>query len=162
MARPRRTTVQRSPRCSTASNLCMPRTALPPTAATVSFIDCINRGDLAALSQLMHDDHELVVLHEAPLAGKAANVDAWAGYFAAYPTYVIYPGHIVACDDRVAVFGTTTGSHLGLSDEAELQLHVAWIADVEGGLRSWTVAEDSASLRCEFGVSGDKVPSSGG
>jgi hypothetical protein len=33
---------------------------LPPVAAVIGFIDCINRGDIDGLGELMTDDHELV------------------------------------------------------------------------------------------------------
>jgi hypothetical protein len=70
----------------------MPRTPLPPLAAVVSFIDCINRGDVDALAKLMTADHRLIVLDEPPLTGRAQNVTAWKGYASAFPRYVIYPG----------------------------------------------------------------------
>lgn len=68
----------------------MPRTPLPPIAATVSFLDCINRGDLDGLAALMTDDHTLIVLDEPPLVGRQANRDAWYGQFTAFPNYVIH------------------------------------------------------------------------
>jgi ketosteroid isomerase-like protein len=49
----------------------MARQPLPAIAPVVSFIDCINRGDLDGLTELMTDDHALVVLDEAPLVGRA-------------------------------------------------------------------------------------------
>jgi hypothetical protein len=58
----------------------------------LSFVDCINRGDLAGLGQLMTDDHRLEVFDEAPLIGRDANLAAWRGYAQTYSTYVIYPG----------------------------------------------------------------------
>ncbi len=63
----------------------MPRTPSPPVAAVVSFIDCINRGDLDGLTALMRPDHRLVVLDEQPVVGREANVEAWNGYFTAFP-----------------------------------------------------------------------------
>ena len=57
----------------------------------MKFIECINRGDVDGLSVLMTDGHTLQVLDEAPLVGRAANVEAWRGYTSAFPNYVIYP-----------------------------------------------------------------------
>src|SRR2546427_449958 len=104
----------------------MARQPLPPTPAVISFIDCINRGDRDGLGALMTDDHTLTVLDEAPLIGRDANLDAWSGYFSSFPQYVIYPRAVVARGDRVAVLGTTTGSHLDLPDEEEMNLGVMW------------------------------------
>lgn len=53
----------------------------PPVALAISFIDCINRSDLAALSDLLSTDHRLEVFDEEPLIGKQANTLAWNGYF---------------------------------------------------------------------------------
>jgi ketosteroid isomerase-like protein len=120
----------------------MARTPLPPLAALVSFVDCINRGDVDGLAALMTDDHRLQVLDEDPLVGRAANVEAWRGYCTSFPQYVIYPREMAADGARVTVRGTTTGSHLGLSDEQEMQLDVVWRADVvDGALALWQVAE---------------------
>ena len=120
----------------------MARVPLPPLAAVVSFIDCVNRGDLDGLVARMTDDHTLVVLDEAPLVGREANREAWRGYFAAFPTYVIHPRELRADGARVEVRGTTTGSHLGLPDVEEQRLPVLWRAEVAGGrLARWQVAE---------------------
>lgn len=131
----------------------MVRQPPPSTAAVISFIDCVNRGDVDGLRSLMTDDHTLVVLDEAPLVGRAANVEAWRGYFSSFPDYVIHPRYIAARDDDVAVLGTTTGSHLGLPDEEEMRLDVIWIAQVVAGrLSQWRVSDDSPALRADVGI----------
>lgn len=131
----------------------MARRPLPPIAAAVSFIDCINRGDLDGLADLMTDDHALVVLDQPPLVGRDANREAWHGYFSSFPNYVVYPRHVTADGSAVAVLGTTTGSHLGIPDDEEMKLDVAWLARVvDGRLSEWRVAEDTAELRAQVGV----------
>src|SRR4051794_11843148 len=95
------------------------RHPMPPVAAVVSFVDGINRGDVAQLSLLMTDDHELRVFDEPPIQGKQANIDAWLGYVSSFPRYVIYPHAIVADGWDVVVLGHTTGSHLCLPDDQE-------------------------------------------
>jgi len=128
---------------------------LPPVAAVIGFIDCVNRGDIDGLGKLMTEDHELVVFGEEALRGRARNIRAWAGYAGAYPAYVIYP-RIVAepCDGCVAVLGHTTGSHLGLADHEERALSVIWFAEVRNGrLRSWRLLEDTPERRTELGLS---------
>jgi hypothetical protein len=130
------------------------RRPLPPIAVAISFIDCINRGDLDGLGALMTEDHTLVVLGEAPLVGRSANLQAWNGYFSSFPSYVIHPRHIAAGGERVAVLGATTGSHLGLPVDEELALDVIWLADiVDGRVAQWHVAEDSPELRTTEGIS---------
>ncbi|HXH20979.1 MAG TPA: nuclear transport factor 2 family protein [Dehalococcoidia bacterium] len=129
------------------------RSPLPPTAAVLAFIDRINQTDLEGLLALMTDDHYLKVMDEAPLRGKEAQRPAWDGYFTAYPDYVIYPSRIAASGATVAVLGTTTGSHLGLPDEAEMKLTVIWRAEVRDGLlASWEVLEDTPGAREALGL----------
>lgn len=134
----------------------MARRPLPPIAAAIGFIDCINRGDLDGLGRLMAEDHRLQVLDENPLVGRSANIEAWRGYFDSFPNYVIYP-HVFADQSYgVAVLGHTTGSHLGLPDDAEAKILVIWHAYVAGGfLRSWAVVEDTAETRAEYGLPPD-------
>ena len=131
----------------------MPRTPLPPLAAVVGFIDCVNRGDLEGLAGLLHEDHRLVVLDETPVVGRDANVEAWRGYFSSFPDYVIYPRHLTAAGSRVAVLGVTTGSHLGLPDAEEAALTVIWLAEVsDGKLSLWQVAEDTPARRSQAAI----------
>ncbi|HSR85596.1 MAG TPA: hypothetical protein VLM11_15590 [Streptosporangiaceae bacterium] len=127
---------------------------LPPVAAVISFIDCVNRGDADGLSLLMTDDHELAVFDEEALRGKTANLEAWKGYAAAFPRYVIYPRAIE--EPRagwVAVLGHTTGSHLGLTDLEERALTLIWLAEVcNGQLRCWRLVKDTPERRSELGL----------
>ena len=127
---------------------------LPPVAAVIDFIACINRGDIDGLGKLMTDDHELLVFGEEGVRGRAPNTQAWAGYAAAYPDYVIYPRAVVEPRDGcVAVLGHTSGSHLGLADHEERRLSVIWLAEVEDGrLRYWRLLEDTRDRRAELGL----------
>jgi hypothetical protein len=127
--------------------------ARPPIAVAISFVDAINRRDLAALGALMTDDHALVVFDEPPLSGRAANVEAWQGYMAAYPTYVIHPHALAVRDARVAIVGTTSGSHLGLPDEAEMQQSLIWLAGISGSqVAAWTLVADRPEHRHRLGL----------
>ncbi|MFG1708797.1 nuclear transport factor 2 family protein [Nonomuraea sp. M3C6] len=134
----------------------MARKPMPPVAAVVGFIDCINRGDVAGLTGLMTEDHHLVVLDESPVVGKEANASAWRGYATSFPEYVIYPHQIAERNGQVAVLGHTTGSHLALPDDEESRLLVIWVAEVsDGALSRWRILEDTAGVRREFGLSPD-------
>jgi len=101
----------------------------------------------------MSPGHRLQVLQEPPLAGRDANRGAWNGYLTAFPSYVIYPDHIVHRRDDVLVLGSTTGSHLGLPDQEERQLKVIWRATVRDGLLTlWQVIEDTPGQRALLGL----------
>jgi hypothetical protein len=132
------------------------RHPMPSVAAVVSFIDAINRGDVAHLASLMSDDHRLQVFDESPLDGKEANLVGWGGYMSSFPDYVIYPHRIVARDAEVVVLGHTTGSHLDLPDEQESRLILLWRAIVrEGRLHLWQLIADTPERRIEFGFGYD-------
>ena len=68
---------------------CMPRKPTPPVAAVIGFIDRINRGDIAGLSDLMTQDHRLELFDQEPVVGKQANFSAWQGYAQMCPDSVI-------------------------------------------------------------------------
>ena len=122
-------------------------------ATVVGFIDAINCGDVDRLGALMTDDHRLVVFDEPPVEGRDANVEAWRGYVAAFPRYVIYPQQLVERDSDVAVLGHTTGSHLGLPDEEEEQQLLIWTARVvDGRLASWQLVEDTPEHRSRLAL----------
>jgi hypothetical protein len=119
----------------------------------VSFIDCINRGDVEELGALMAEDHQLVVFQEPPLVGREANIEGWGQYLDSFPEYTIHPHRIVGHAGRVAVLGHTTGSHLGLADEEESLLTLIWEAEVAGSkVLSWRLLEDSPEWRQELGL----------
>ena len=132
------------------------RSPLPPVAAVIGFIDAINRGDVDRLVALMSPGHRLQVLQEPPLDGREANRGAWNGYLTAFPGYVIYPDHIVQRGDDILILGSTTGSHLGLSDQEERQLKVIWRAAVRDGLLTlWQVIDDTPGRRALLGLTGE-------
>ena len=127
------------------------RSPLPPTAAAISFIDRINRSDLDGLGKLMTVDHTLRIFDEQALVGRDGCVEAWRGYFASYPRYVIYPWRLAASGDTVAVRGSTTGSHLGLPDAEEISLSLIWLVTaVDGAVRSFRLIEDSEDHRARY------------
>lgn len=103
-------------------------------------VDCINRGDVEALGGLMTDHRTLRVFDEPPVVGRTSNIEAWRGYIASFPNYVVYPHRIADNEGTVAVLGHTTGSHLGLADDGESRLTLIWVAEVvAGAVRSWSL-----------------------
>jgi hypothetical protein len=129
------------------------RDPFPPVAAVLSFIDRINHCDVEGLGRLMTDDHELRILDEVPTVGREANIDAWRGYMASFPEYIIYPYQIAEHNGGVAVLGSTTGSHLGLPDEQEATLRVLWVSEVrDGKLSLWSIVPDTAETRAAHGL----------
>jgi hypothetical protein len=131
-------------------------------ALALSFVECINRADVDGLRALMSDDHELCVFDEPPLCGRDENVAAWRGYATSFPNYTIYVDQTAARDGRVALLGSTTGSHLGLPDDEERLLTLIWIADIEPDartLRRWQLVPDTAEWRHRLGLGATAEPS---
>ena len=129
------------------------RVPLPAVPTALSFVDHINRSDPDGLGALMTVDHRLEVFDEQPLVGRAANIVAWRGYFAAFPDYVVYPERISCAGAVVAVQGRTTGSHLDLADADELALSLIWLATVvDGAVSCWKLIEDDDANRRRFGL----------
>jgi hypothetical protein len=67
---------------------------------------------------------------------------------------VIYPHRIAENPyGRVAVLGHTTGSHLGLADDAESLLTLIWVDEcVNGAISGWTLVEDTPLNRERYGL----------
>ena len=56
-------------------------------AVVTSFNEAINARDLDRLGSLMTDGHRFVDSAGATIDGKVACLDAWRGFFAAFPDY---------------------------------------------------------------------------
>jgi hypothetical protein len=126
---------------------------LPPVAAVVTFIDRVNKGDVDGLAALITDGHVLRVNDEAPVVGRDAVVASWRGYHESFPRYTIDAQGFALDGGRVVVWGTTTGSHLGLPDDDERMRGVLWVAVVHDGLiRSWSVLEDTPERRRDLSI----------
>jgi hypothetical protein len=109
---------------------------------------------LPGLVSLVSADHRLRVLDETPLVGRDENERAWAGYFDAFASCVIYP-HRIAENPHgiVAVLGHTTGSHLGLADDEKSQLTLIGVAEcLDGAISGWTLVEDTPLNRERYGL----------
>jgi ketosteroid isomerase-like protein len=125
----------------------------PPIAVAISFIDCINRLDLAGLGALMAESYTFTVFDEPPEYGRARGIEGWRGYMSAFPRYVIHPREFAVDGGRVAILGTTTGSHLELPDEEEMQLTLIWLADIDDDkVAAWTLVEDTDANRRAFNL----------
>ncbi len=126
-----------------------PALSSSPLAMAVSFIDCINHGDVDRQATFMHEAFELRVFDEPPTLG----ADPWRGYAQAFPRYLIHPHRMSETGNVAAVLGHTTGSHLGLPDEEEAKLTLIWLCEVsDGKVLSWTLLEDTGPAREHWGL----------
>lgn len=97
----------------------------------------INTGDLAGLESLMTPDHEFIDGAGGRVIGRSACLDAWAGFFAAFPDYRNHFEEEVERGDGVAVvIGRSTCSEPALDGPAR------WRAVVKDGLVAvWQVGD---------------------
>ena len=105
------------------------------TDVVAAFNDAINAADLERLEALMTEDHRFVDSAGQEVAGRAACVDAWRGFFASFPDYrnvfeqirEVAPGELVV-DGR------------SVSSDPRLDGPARWSATVVGGqVRRWQV-----------------------
>ncbi len=120
-----------------------------PTAVATRFNECVNRRDLAGLSELMSSDHRFVDSSGAVVSGREACLAAWRGFFEAFPDYrntftsFAVRGHVVAIAGR--------------SDCAapELAGPAVWTATVSGDrVTEWRVYDDTPETRAALDLPG--------
>src|SRR6266702_2196979 len=67
------------------------------------FNECINRRDLGGLSRLMTGDHVFIDSANNTISGKERCVEAWRGFFAAFPDYRNHFEHVVFSGSKAVI-----------------------------------------------------------
>jgi ketosteroid isomerase-like protein len=117
-----------------------------------SFIGAINNRDLAAMRDLMMEEHLLVDSTGMTISGRDHVSAAWNAFFAMFSEYEIRVENLLAEGPVVAVFGTASGIVVGKPDmllKKGMEMPAAWRAIAEGGkILRWQVYADwSGSMR---------------
>jgi ketosteroid isomerase-like protein len=116
--------------------------------AAVAFNDAINRRDLRALAALMTDGHTFVDSADVRLAGKDAVVEAWRGFFEAFPDYRNDWTHVITVGDAVVAVGCSA-----CPTEPELDGPAIWTATTDGDrISEWRVLDDTPANRRRVGL----------
>jgi len=99
-----------------------------------TFIEYVNRGDLAGIASLISED---VVFTD--IRGRVYQEEGFmAGYLAEFPDYKIHVHQILQGGNGAAIIGKTTGSHV--PPEIEEQETLVWTAEIRDGLISeWRI-----------------------
>lgn len=120
----------------------------------LKFIECINRGDVYRLAELMTPDHVFIDLSGEKHIGRSAMQASWKSYLTMCPDYMIHISEIHQRGDRVMLVGRTTGSHLRQERLAEFESGtLIWIAEVEREqLSLWQLAHDTPESRNELDI----------
>jgi ketosteroid isomerase-like protein len=113
-----------------------------PAECAVLFNECINSRDVDGLAASMTDDHMFIDTEGGVVSGKPACIEAWRGFFAAFPDYRNVFTSITANGDVVAIVGHSECSEPILAGPA------LWTARVRGGrISEWRVHHDSPEIR---------------
>ena len=112
-----------------------------------SFNACINGRDANGLSKLMTADHIFIDTTGNRVAGKEACLDAWRGFFAAFPDYRNIFEYMRVTDDDVVSAGHSSCSDPRLDGAA------LWSAKLRGSrICEWRVYDDTAADRERLGL----------
>ena len=117
-------------------------------AVVHEFNDASNTRKLDALAALMTDDHVFVDAAGGRVEGRAACIDAWRGFFAAYPDYRNLFERTMAGSQA----GEVTAHGRSLCSVGALDGPALWSAVVTGDrVAEWRVHEDTAANRATLG-----------
>ncbi|MCB2072328.1 MAG: nuclear transport factor 2 family protein [Novosphingobium sp.] len=115
----------------------------------MAFHDAINARDLQALAGLMASGHRFIDSAGSVVAGRQACIDAWHGFFTAFPDYRNDVGVIAVEEPVVAMAGRSYCS------DARLDGPALWRAVAgDGELIEWQVLEDVPANRQQLGLPG--------
>lgn len=117
----------------------------PADQVVLSFIEKINRGDIAGLETMLTPDHTFTNLVKDFLKGETATRQGWREYLSANPNYRIFIRQAYQSAKRVVLIGHTIGSHLKLSEIVEFHAEgMIWIAEIqENKVAAWQILEDT-------------------
>jgi ketosteroid isomerase-like protein len=112
-----------------------------------SFNACISGRDADGLATLMTDDHVFVDTAGSRVAGREACLEAWRGFFAAFPDYQNAFERMRIAGDHVVIAGHSSCSDPRLDGPA------LWSAKPRGSqLCEWRVYDDTAANRERLGL----------
>jgi ketosteroid isomerase-like protein len=119
----------------------------PQHAVVRQFNESINRRDLAALAALMTADHTFIDSADDAVHGKENVLQAWKGFFEAFPDYRNTFWEMSSCGEVVTIVGYST-----CSDE-RLRGPAIWTARIENErVAEWRVYEDTHENRQRLGI----------
>jgi len=119
--------------------------------AALRFVNEINRHDVAALLNLMSEDHLFVDALGQEVRGKDRLREAWNGYFTLVPDYRIVIEDHMQAGLVVGLFGSAAGTlSVGgvLAPSGRWKTPAAWRAVVrDGRIERWQVFADNEPVR---------------
>jgi ketosteroid isomerase-like protein len=122
----------------------------------LAFNDAITRRDLASLSSLMTDDHAFIDAETNVFSGKDEVLNAWKGFFEAFPDYRNVWARVASADRLVIAMGRSV-----CASEPQLDGRAIWTAKTRGEqVSEWRVYEDTLDNRIRLGIEPPGTPRS--
>ena len=123
----------------------------PSINIVAAFVEAINAHDVAALADLMSDDHTFIDAFGETWQGRDNMRRAWKGYFAWFPDYTITIEETFSNDTTIVMLGKAAGTYAvegQLPPENRWELPAAWKAVVMNGqIAHWQVYADNQPVR---------------
>ena len=118
-----------------------------PKLTALQFNEYINNQDIKRLSNLMTEDHTLIVREGDVVKGKESNTKGWIDFFNQFPDYKNIFTRVELRDNLVILVGYAKWSKKSSDD------HAIWTAKIENDLvAEWRIYEDTEENRKKFNV----------
>jgi ketosteroid isomerase-like protein len=125
--------------------------AREPLEIAMDFIKRINSGDAEAICQLMTADHIFQDALGKRFIGRDKMREGWRAYLKTVADYQIHADEFFQTDERLAIFGTASGTYSGdgsVSSDKFWKVPAAWRVVIRDGLvAEWRVYADNQPLR---------------
>jgi ketosteroid isomerase-like protein len=114
----------------------------------LQFNEAITNRDIDKLAVLMTNDHAFIDSANTEFRGKDKALQAWRGFFEAFPVYKNVFNRVEAKADKVVILGYSI-----CPNNKELGGPAIWTAKVHGDkLAEWRVYEDTVESRKRLGI----------
>jgi ketosteroid isomerase-like protein len=125
--------------------------AKEPLEIAMEFIKRINSGDADAVCHLMTADHIFQDALGKRFIGREKMREGWRAYFKTVADYQVHADEFFQTADRLAIFGTASGTYAGAGDASSdkfWKVPAAWRVLIRDGLvAEWCVYADNQPLR---------------
>jgi ketosteroid isomerase-like protein len=114
----------------------------------LAFNDAITARDVAALCDLMSDDHTFIDSAGHVTCGREDALEAWRGFFEAFPDYRNVWTTVTTSGERLTAVG-----HSVCAVDPRLDGPALWTASARAGkVSEWRVYEDTPETRRSLGL----------
>ncbi|MFX0195570.1 MAG: nuclear transport factor 2 family protein [Candidatus Hodarchaeota archaeon] len=118
-----------------------------PKLTALQFNECINNQNIKELSNLMTEDHTLIVRDGEIVKGKESNIKGWISFFEQFPKYKNNFHRVHSHENLVILIGFAYWSEEEPYDPA------IWTAKIENDLvAEWRIYHESEETRKKLNI----------